>query len=84
MTRPIPEALFSCSNQYCAEETTYPAEMLYWYEQECRWVCDNCWDDLPPLNEECDMPEKGETLQDYLDRHNVQRAEILKGRPKQP
>jgi hypothetical protein len=80
MTRPIPEALFSCSNQDCAEETTYPADMLNWYEEECRWVCDNCWDELPVLNEECDMPEKGETLENYLNSCCIQRDEILKGR----
>jgi hypothetical protein len=80
MRRPIPQALFSCSEEGCREETTYPAEMLYWYEQESRWVCFCCWDDLPPLNEECDMPEKGETLENYLVRENVQRDEVLKGK----
>jgi hypothetical protein len=80
MTRPIPQALFSCSEEGCREETTYPADMLNWYEQESRWVCDNCWDELPALNEECDMPEKGETLENYLNSCCIQRDEILKGR----
>lgn len=29
--------------QGCAEECSYPADMLFWSEEEQCWLCDCCW-----------------------------------------
>jgi len=66
--KPIPRAWFDCSSKWCTEGT-YPADMLHWYALESRWMCDSCWDNLPPLDEECEiMPEQGISLEEYLSR----------------
>ena len=28
----IPQANFSCANDWCAEQTSFPADMLYWWD----------------------------------------------------
>lgn len=58
----IPQALFSCSTPGCREECSYPADMLYWYEPERRWMCEPCWDNL--LTEEA--PQTKVSLKTYL------------------
>lgn len=60
-----PRALFSCSNQYCAEENSYHASQLNWYAPEQRWVCENCWDDLPPDSND-EPPLRGISLSEHL------------------
>ncbi len=86
--RPIPQAFFACSEAGCAEDTTYPAEMLYWYEPERRWVCENCWENLPPPNPDDDdgplHPPRGESLEAYLTRTRPPLATLLDGRKGQP
>lgn len=72
-----PHALFSCSNKYCQVECSYPADMLYWYEREKRWVCENCWDDLDYENEGEDRPQMGMTLEAYIVQNRLMAAEIL-------
>jgi hypothetical protein len=62
----IPRALFSCSNKYCREEVSYYADQLYWYDQEKRWVCDNCWDNLPDPTDEDGRPTRGVTLAEHI------------------
>lgn len=62
----IPRALFSCSNEYCREEVSYHADQLYWYAQEKRWVCENCWDNLPGPTDEDGSPTRGVTLAEHI------------------
>jgi hypothetical protein len=62
----IPRALFSCSNECCAEEVSYHADELYWYSQDNRWVCENCWCDLSYITEEDGRPGRGITLADHI------------------
>lgn len=62
----IPRALFSCSNQYCREEVSYHADQLYWHAAEKRWVCENCWDDLPGPTDDDGHPTRGITLAEHI------------------
>lgn len=62
----IPSALFSCSNEYCGAEVSYHADQLYWYAAEKRWVCENCWGDLPGPTDEDDRPCRGVTLAEHI------------------
>ena len=62
----IPRALFSCSNTYCAEEVSHHADDLYWYAAEQRWVCEQCWDNLPAPTDEAGNPTRGITLAEYI------------------
>jgi len=39
---PIPEALYGCSNDWCATEHSFPPDDLSWYHEGQRWVCDYC------------------------------------------
>jgi len=58
--KPIPEAMYPCSQHSCKESTCY-AQQLHWYEEESRWVCDACWPSLPPIR-----PKKAVSLENYL------------------
>lgn len=62
----IPRALFPCSNDYCREEVSYHADQLYWHAAEKRWVCENCWDDLPGPTDEEGRPMRGITLAEHI------------------
>lgn len=62
----IPHALFSCSNKCCREEISYHADQLYWYAQENRWVCENCWEHLPGPTDEDGSPTRGVTLAEHI------------------
>jgi hypothetical protein len=62
----IPRALFSCSNEYCRQEVSYYADQLYWHAAEKRWVCENCWDDLPGPTDDDDRPTRGVTLAEHI------------------
>ena len=62
--RPIPEALYSCSDRGCAEEVSFPAPMLRWYKDG--WYCDNGLDErLVTLDEPGDAM-LGPTLAEEL------------------
>lgn len=75
----IPEPLFSCSEDGCREECSYTANMLHWYEAGQRWVCENCWENLPMIDEE-NMPPIGISLKMWLLRENVSVAALLHNR----
>ena len=62
----IPRALFSCSNEYCREEVSYHADQLYWHAAEKRWVCENCWDELPGPTDDDGRPTRGITLAEHI------------------
>ena len=62
----IPRALFSCSNEYCCDEVSYHADQLYWHAAEKRWVCENCWDELPGPTDEDGPPTRGITLAEHI------------------
>lgn len=62
----IPRALFSCSQPGCCEEVSYYADQLYWYAAGKRWVCENCWEDLPAPTNDDDKPTRGITLAEYI------------------
>ena len=64
---PIPEALYSCGVRFCAEETSYPANMLFWSQRFGRWFCEDCWRDW-----HADGEEIGTSLADELKRHTAQ------------
>lgn len=36
------QVYFACDVQQCAEEVTYPADMLYWCAEEKVFMCENC------------------------------------------
>ena len=55
MDYPIPEALYGCSDESCATEVSYPADMLRWFGGTDRagwlwragWYCtESCADDI--------------------------------------
>lgn len=62
---PVPEPVYPCSNKWCAEEMTFPASDLYWFEAEGRWVCWNCWSEFD-ADEDGNLPPKGISLKQYL------------------
>ena len=77
----IPRALFSCSNKCCAQETSYPADMLYWDGVGSRWVCEFCWDDLPAPTDEDDKLTRGVTLAEYIIGGDFKAVQLLTSRP---
>jgi len=38
------KAFFACDNTHCADECTYPADMLFWCQEEKAWLCEQCAD----------------------------------------
>lgn len=72
----LPTALFSCSNDYCREEVSYPAADLFWNIDEKRWICDNCWP-YQNFNEEKKIPSRGISLKTWLLAHNFAIKELL-------
>jgi hypothetical protein len=72
---PIPQALFSCSNTFCAQEVSYYADQLYWFSAEGRWVCENCWEQLEG------EPPRGVRLDRYIAETGVSAAELVTAKP---
>ena len=64
---PIPEALYSCGVRFCAEETSYPANKLFWSLRFGRWFCDDCWRDW-----HADGEEIGTSLEKEIERQKAQ------------
>jgi hypothetical protein len=62
---PVPEALYSCGCKGCAEQVSYPADMLWWSERRKNWHCDSCWWEFQSCEEKPE--EKGISLKDYLE-----------------
>ena len=60
---PIPEALYSCGTRACAEETSYPADMLFWSDTKRGWYCEHCFEE--------DGEEKGISLAEEIERQKV-------------
>lgn len=73
----VPQALFSCSNEYCRPEVSYPADMLYWFDAEKRWVCEMCWDDLPAPTDDDGKLTRGITLAEYIIGHQLPAVALL-------
>lgn len=70
---PLPEPSYPCLNQFCADEVSYPPDMLFWVDDgETRgWMCDNCWDQHDWNDDE--VPQKGISLEkEIIRQHNVQ------------
>jgi hypothetical protein len=68
---PIPRASYPCLNRFCAEEVSYPPDMLFWVDDgETRgWLCENCWDEHD-WNED-EIPPKGISLEkEIIRQHN--------------
>lgn len=42
---PFAEPMFSCQNEQCALECTYPADMLKIHPINFKPICENCWSD---------------------------------------
>jgi len=60
--KPVPEAwiMYPCSQPLCKKFICH-ARLLSWHAEESRWVCDECWPNLPPIG-----PQKSGSLDDYL------------------
>lgn len=69
------EPFYSCSQEGCAEECSYPADMLNMYEGEP--VCEGCWDDMPIVIKEGsdDCVYWGE-LEKFVPAHEIKIAEL--------
>lgn len=74
----IPQALFSCSQYLCAEEFSYPAEDLYWFDKEKRWVCANCFYSIPEPEDENGKPTRGITLAEHIIKAGLVAEYLLK------
>lgn len=48
---PIPHCLYSCAEDSCAEERTWPASDLYWVPDLQGWYCELCLDDMDERHE---------------------------------
>jgi hypothetical protein len=66
MNRPIPPAGYPCVHDHCAEQVSYPPDMLFWMDdgETSGWMCDNCWYEHDWPGEE--IPPQGDTLEDEL------------------
>ena len=64
----LPKASYSCLHEYCAEQVTYPPEMLYWVNDGNikGWLCENCWEEND-WNEN-EIPTKGISLKEEMIR----------------
>ena len=38
----IPKPLYPCAHPECAQEVSYPAEMLRWSNGKLGWYCESC------------------------------------------
>ena len=71
MNRKIPDRLpsgplFSCDEEPCSEEVSYPPDLLWWWPQLKGWYCDNhpeVLEDYGPFDTEL---EQGISLADWL------------------
>jgi hypothetical protein len=65
---PIPRAIYPCLHEHCAEQVSYPPDMLFWADDgETRgWLCDNCWDEHDW--NEGEIPPKGISLEKEIIR----------------
>ena len=45
---PLPAALYGCANEACADETSYPPDMLFWFpghediDYDPGFFCEDC------------------------------------------
>ena len=42
---PIPAPLYPCGIAACADNYSYPADLLHWSHTHAKWVCADCWSD---------------------------------------
>lgn len=71
--RPIPEPLYPCAHEACAEERTWPADDLFWSEKVEGWVCDICRCDDPTHEDE----QTGSSLSDEIQAQQEQQTAKL-------
>lgn len=71
----IPAVLYSCANESCAEERSWPARDLRWMPAEEGWYCDLCIDDLHAELLDGDELEVGISLAEWLKSRNVEGLE---------
>ena len=69
---PFPEAVYGCADSGCAEEMSYPPEMIYWVDAyiegstgDSGWYCENCLDNNG-------YPTRGPSLLDELKRRRTE------------
>ena len=48
---PKVEPCYACAEQACAEQITYPADMLSWSWQTGKFHCDSCFENDPDLGD---------------------------------
>ena len=52
MTMTLPRTNFSCTDRRCAEEVSYPADMMYWWPGRdgypAGWYCEYCMEEMAP------------------------------------
>ena len=71
--RGYPRALVACACDGCAEQQTYPVDMLHWLDgdnieggDEPGWYCENCYDELWVPEHEHQEFDRGETLAAFM------------------
>lgn len=76
---PIPHPLFSCAFSGCTEEVSYESDSLFWYAAGKKWVCENCWENLPRIgaDEESELPKLGPSLEAYILASSLSAADLL-------
>ena len=61
---PLPSPSFPCGHQVCAEEASYPPDMLYWFDgnetELSGWYCEFCLSEM--------VAEGGQSLASELAR----------------
>lgn len=71
---PIPMALFSCSNEDCERERSYPANELYWHDRDQAWFCEECLGFLDDDGEDNRL-----TLEEFIKLTDPSISDLLKG-----
>ena len=74
---PKVEPCYACAERACAEEITYPADMLAWSWQTGKFHCEHCFDEAPEQ-----LGEPGPSLEWCLEQ--AQKKPLLAARPATP
>lgn len=84
--RPVPWMGWSCRSEPCAEEHSYPSEMLYWWagsdEWPAGWYCENDYMDIEMGDDYPDSSWARDSLYHYLEGLDFEqlRAVVLRRR----
>lgn len=59
-----------CQDEFCAEETSYPLDMLRWWDRKP--ICERCFNDLPYPDV---LKDNGEDVVKWTELRQLQRSE---------